>query len=292
MAKPATPAQGWATDTNYSTGPNAGTPTKVEPSAGEKASGFVPGSAAVAQHMNFELNLLAQWTQYLDGLETDPDFVDQDFAWGGEHTFDADVNIEGQAAVGTLRVGNGDIFLDVGGAEVLYSTGGVPDPISRNTYISLAKGQAALGPGSDAELGLWRNAGQLYWFVDASASSARLHFPLELPTGAKVNGVTAGFKNQSAGSRDVAINIYSAFVNVGTPGSSALTNATQAGTGAATLSSGADTVVAAVVGGLLPGYDIIDNTVNYWSIEVEFTGGNVELHWLAVSWDDPGPRNY
>ncbi len=48
----------WATDTNYSGLPGDqavlnGTPTKVEPSAAEKANGFVPGDEFIAQKANW-----------------------------------------------------------------------------------------------------------------------------------------------------------------------------------------------------------------------------------------------
>jgi hypothetical protein len=45
----------WASDTNYTNGSAAGTPTKADPGATLAAEGFVPGRAG-AQHFNFELN--------------------------------------------------------------------------------------------------------------------------------------------------------------------------------------------------------------------------------------------
>lgn len=44
----------WATNDNYSSGPDAGTPTKVDPAS--SANGFIRGVAAAAQHVNFVLN--------------------------------------------------------------------------------------------------------------------------------------------------------------------------------------------------------------------------------------------
>jgi hypothetical protein len=49
------PARILATDTNYSTGPAAGTASKTDPGVAIAAEGFVPGRAG-AQHMNFVLN--------------------------------------------------------------------------------------------------------------------------------------------------------------------------------------------------------------------------------------------
>ncbi len=53
--------QPWATSTNYSTGPDTGTATKVDPSS--SADGFVRGVAAAAQHVNFNLHPLAETTR-------------------------------------------------------------------------------------------------------------------------------------------------------------------------------------------------------------------------------------
>lgn len=48
----------WASDTNYSSGVDSGTPTKVDPGAGLTAQGFIPGSGVPAQHMNYILHQL------------------------------------------------------------------------------------------------------------------------------------------------------------------------------------------------------------------------------------------
>lgn len=53
--------QPWATADNYSSGPDVGTPTKVDPTS--TANGFVRGTAAAAQHVNFNLHPLAESTR-------------------------------------------------------------------------------------------------------------------------------------------------------------------------------------------------------------------------------------
>jgi hypothetical protein len=50
-------AHQWATNTNYATGPDTGTATKIDPAS--DADGFVRGVAAAAQHVNFHINALA-----------------------------------------------------------------------------------------------------------------------------------------------------------------------------------------------------------------------------------------
>lgn len=46
----------FASDTNYSSGPDTGTPTKVDRGAALTAQGFIPGSPVPAQHVNHALN--------------------------------------------------------------------------------------------------------------------------------------------------------------------------------------------------------------------------------------------
>lgn len=66
----------WATDVDYAAGadPWSATPTRVEPDAGDKASGLVPGTRAPAQWLNWALGLWADWLAYLrderDRLDT------------------------------------------------------------------------------------------------------------------------------------------------------------------------------------------------------------------------------
>ncbi len=94
MAKPFNNFE-WATNTNYSTGPDAGTPTRVAPSAGEIDNGFVRNTAAVPQHMNWALGEIQEWLEYLAGLESDAEFLSNDFEWTGEHTFSEDITLDG-----------------------------------------------------------------------------------------------------------------------------------------------------------------------------------------------------
>ncbi len=57
----------WATNTNYSTGPDNGTATKVDPAS--TANGFVNGTIAAAQHLNFLFDAVGdQIVQAVDGI--------------------------------------------------------------------------------------------------------------------------------------------------------------------------------------------------------------------------------
>ncbi|HVJ27421.1 MAG TPA: hypothetical protein VM493_07745, partial [Vicinamibacterales bacterium] len=54
----------WASGATYATGPDAGTATKIEPSAGEKADGNVRGTAPSPQKFNWWMNLVSEWVEY------------------------------------------------------------------------------------------------------------------------------------------------------------------------------------------------------------------------------------
>jgi hypothetical protein len=55
----------WATDTNYTSGPDTGTGTKATPSAGVIGQGFIPGDYFGSQWVNWLLNLLSRWVVHL-----------------------------------------------------------------------------------------------------------------------------------------------------------------------------------------------------------------------------------
>lgn len=86
MAQPSTDFPDFASDTNYATGPDVGTPTKVAPSAGEISSGFIRQTAAVPQYMNYLLSTARQWFNYLKTLQSDAQFLGFNFSWTGTHT--------------------------------------------------------------------------------------------------------------------------------------------------------------------------------------------------------------
>lgn len=65
MARP-TDFPDFATDTNYTNGPDVGTSTKIEPSAGELAEGHVGGTAPPAQKENWWKNLVGLWVRHVD----------------------------------------------------------------------------------------------------------------------------------------------------------------------------------------------------------------------------------
>lgn len=65
-----TPPRKWSTDTNYSSGVDTGTPTRVDPGAGLAAQGFIPHEGVPAQHVN---SLFGETIDYLHALIEDRD---------------------------------------------------------------------------------------------------------------------------------------------------------------------------------------------------------------------------
>lgn len=81
----------WASDTNFSSGPESGSATKVSPGAGPLAQGFVPGLSFVGPYANYTLYWLCQWAAYLKGLNTDAVFLAFTFVWTALHRFTAGI---------------------------------------------------------------------------------------------------------------------------------------------------------------------------------------------------------
>lgn len=70
MARPVD-APEWSSDANYPAGSDAwsATPTKVEPTNGEKAVGAIPQTGFGAQQLNWLIANLGDWINHLDGLD-------------------------------------------------------------------------------------------------------------------------------------------------------------------------------------------------------------------------------
>lgn len=95
----------WATNTNYSAGPDAGSSTKVDPAS--TANGFINGTIAAAQHINFLFNGLAtELVKAVDGVN------------GGTYTLGSVLRFEGadvQIAADLEVVSGGEINVQSGG---------------------------------------------------------------------------------------------------------------------------------------------------------------------------------
>lgn len=101
----------WATNLNYSTGPDVGTPTKVDPSS--IPNGFVQGVIAAPQHVNFLVGGLSkEIVKAIDGVG------------GGTYELDDALVFDGDEVqfAATGRVLSGGFFrVDSGGSLILAS---------------------------------------------------------------------------------------------------------------------------------------------------------------------------
>lgn len=80
----------WATDTDYPSGTDdwSSQPTKVEPSSGEKGTGFIPQDEMAADKLNFILGNHADWIVYLESITGRfGDGSDGDVVLDGVNTF-------------------------------------------------------------------------------------------------------------------------------------------------------------------------------------------------------------
>lgn len=111
----------WATNTNYSTGPDTGTATKIDPAS--TANGFVNGTIAAAQHINFLFDAVGdQIVQAVDGVG------------GGTYTLGSALRFQGAdveinagleiLAAGELNVQSGGLINVLSGGDLIVASGG------------------------------------------------------------------------------------------------------------------------------------------------------------------------
>lgn len=62
--RPAAPLPDWATDANYSSGPDSGIATKLQPLSGEVAGGYFRTGRVPARKLNWQLNKIGTWINW------------------------------------------------------------------------------------------------------------------------------------------------------------------------------------------------------------------------------------
>lgn len=276
MAKPAAPVD-WATDATYATGPEVGDPPRLEPSSGFKAQGFIATEEAAARHINWALGALGDWTAYVDGLPTDADFVDEDFAWGGEHVFEGDVTFETLTTfdVGFLTTGfvatASDMGLGSGTNEVIYTTSlGVAAPRARQELLSLELGAPTNSNVTFGDIGL------TFGGVDD------VSVPIRLVRGAVITSVRYGFSNGSGGSVPVVAELRRRTADKGTGLVGTATEEADSWSASASTDSVRTITVSPNI--------TIDNSASTYSFTC-FADASCALGWVEINYLDPGPRN-
>lgn len=300
MAKPAAPLS-WSTDTNFSAGPETGTPTKEDP-AGVASQGWTAGRAAPAKWMNWVLNRLGAWTSYLDNLHNDADFLGQQYVWTNYHQFDTgptfsngaqvlgtlvaeDVNISGSLTVPAALVELGGLFVgnNIGmQGELVYSDAALStNPRPRTEMVNLATGILSGNPTGVTTAVLVSLSAPSYWYWPTT--SGQVTFPLRMPRGAVITNVRVGVSNQSGGSATVSCTLFGKAADKTTPSAS---TAAALDTDSLSLATLADHVFT-----LTPSVTItVDNSITEYFLVV---AGQVDcrIHWVEINYTDPGPRN-
>lgn len=178
----------WASNTNYSAGPDTGTPTKVDPSSA--ANGFIPGFIAAPQHINHLFSAVgAELAKAVDGIGGGTYTLTNALQFGGQAVrfagvvellasgelnikASSELNIEANAALTIEASGS----LDVDGNLNIQSGGNLN--VSGNADIHLLS-NADLDVGDGARLtvaatGIAQMATADRLTIDAASFTARL----------------------------------------------------------------------------------------------------------------------
>lgn len=254
------PANGisWASDANYASGSQVGQTTRLAPSAGYKAQGFIPRRSLPARYLNWVLGTISDWVDYLK-----------------------DGKFSGAVSVvdGPVLVRTGTLYpTEFGFCD---ETGNAVEP-ARVLRIPLSAG-------------IPQEIGDQWGFVCAAAGSyyraastafggvRKLVWEVPIPKGAKVTAVRASVERIS-GSGSIILNVHQV-----TPASPSVGLAVVSLLGTASIASGAPTQLS-VTGSPLYTQDGVRRLVV--SVTAP-TGGAADLiHELFLEFSDPGPRNY
>ncbi len=288
MAKPAS-VPSWATDANFSSGPESGSPTKVEPSSGAKAQGQVPGQPYRGPRMNWLFNLLCQWATYLNNLPTDNDFRNANFTWGGDHVFTNQVDAPGGVTSGgtidAVNLVGVDVYSATGG-EFTYGNGS-PSPRARSVSLSLPASRVLASYPGDVEVASFLEiggGGPAYLNIPANAAAV---FAVTLPRDAVLTSWRAGIRNATGVTVNLSGGLMQAVADKVTPTAGFKVSCSTTGVGGVTsLASGAEGFMLHNALGTVT----IDNSAGDYYLYI--TGDqSIDIFWVEVNYDDPGPRN-
>lgn len=181
----------WATNANYSTGPDVSTPTKIDPAS--TANGFINGTIAAAQHINFLFNgLAAEVVKAVDGVN------------GGTYMLGSALRFEGadvQIAADLEIVGGGEINVQSGG-HIDLESGGFVDILSGGDINVQSGGDINVLSGGEVSIG---SGGSLEVLAGGDINVASTGQINLASGGAEVNVATGSFISiASGGSIEVA----------------------------------------------------------------------------------------
>ncbi len=183
-----TPPTIWASDTNFSSGPNIGTPTRSNPGSGYFAQGFIPGDTIPGQFVNF---VLGGMSDYLTHLRTQL-IVAIDGTNGGTYVLTDQLIFDGGSAV---RFVDQDLEI-LSGARIVVSDAGeismgdsedlTIDDSTDVFRLSLGSAVALLSGGAATWKPEPRGAG---WRQVDVSGGFDVSFPLPLPVGDTITNI-------------------------------------------------------------------------------------------------------
>lgn len=307
----------WATDTNFTNGPAAviGTPTKVAPSAGVRAEGWIPNTAPGAQHENYEKNLIGQWLDYLDdGQLTGPHQVTSNsvgnvalyviqqqtdqVAFRGEMPAGATVaagHFDGGLEVipgavasprGLLQRAQAPIALRDTEEYRYCDSAGALTTKTRQIMIPLSSAKVS---GSGWVLSAPGGAPGHAWSVLLPVTADKLLWEPRLPQGVTVTEVKIGVKQETDNGTDMTMQVFSLSYDK-TDGGTALESTV------ASLGSDTWTAAGATADDILSvSLSHSVTATNGLLIELRASagggaGGIDWCYWVEITYSDPGPR--
>lgn len=279
----------WASDTNFSTGSESGSPTKVDPGASYEAQGFVPGDAFVGPYVNFLLNRLCAWVVlYLKDLHNQAEFLGKAYTWLGTHIFGSGSGAW-TVVSGSITSPGGNIdtggqieaqsfVIDSASAEVSYKAGRTRiKRYSWSGYGSSGRQGAFVGLDSTNSLRIFVPTG--------SADTGAWREPIRLPVGATITGWRV-LCTPDGTSADLQCRLFSRTDDFTTPA-----EGSPAGQGTLQTSSGGGIQVL-VDSGL--GVTVVAGTHYYLDISGTAAPGGSDishiLHSYELTFTDVGPR--
>jgi hypothetical protein len=266
MAKPTTITD-WATDAGATSDPG---PTR-------RATGFIAGKKLPAKWLNWLLSQNAQWLTYLRDLHIEPEFLNQVYTWTGAHGFNQSIGAYNDVVFGP----NSDpMYGDALGVQTPREVT-VPLPLTGFGQAGLSpegEGQWVMEYGGGDPINSMRN--YLYWAT--SGNGQLLVGEFRVPHGAILR--TLRFRAKVGGGTmfdvDAGVHDIEGVTNGRNPRVS-LTLSTQDGI----------TPTSLALGDLA-----INGAMDLFHVSFKIAGSgpswSVEIRDVALTYLDPGPRNY
>lgn len=269
----------FASDATFSSGPESGSNTKVDPGASYMQQGLVPGLKFVGPYLNFLLNRLCAWiVLYVKDLHNQVEFLNKAYTWTGTHTF-------GLAGAWVVAGGSNTIT----GAGNLDTTGTleaaaiqIDNGVAEFGYKAQRSGRAKQIPLITQKMTTganpWEYDGTTGGLISTGGGSCKL--ALELPSGCTITALTVGL---TAPSGTITVALFREAIDTGT----GVVTQTQIGANA---DNGVSTSFVSTGIGAVG--EVVANTARRYVVQLNADAASQEVHYIFVVFTDPGPRNF